>query len=88
MPTVNVQNTETLKLYKNQYLYNGSRYQYLMTGRTDNVSFETWLGNPDYSKPVYYKSISEPILINEAINNPCQKLFWQGLFAFSLLQCT
>ena len=69
MPTVNVQNTETLKLYKNQYLYNGSRYQYLMTGRTDNVSFETWLGNPDYSKQVYYKSISEPILINEAINN-------------------
>ena len=65
------QNTETLKLYKNSKLYNGSRYQYLLTGTQESAyqQFENWLGTPDYSKTVYYKSISEPILINEYIKN-------------------
>lgn len=65
-------NTETLKLWKNQFLYNGSRYQYLMTGRTGTTAtqtFETWLGTPDYNKTVYYKSIDEPIKLNESIKS-------------------
>ena len=66
---MSTQNSETLKLYKNNYLYNGSRYQFLMTGRNDNQTFEQFLGTPDYEKTVYYKSISEPIPIKEFIKD-------------------
>lgn len=58
-------NTETLKLYKNDKLYNGSRYQVYLTGR----NMDTYLGTPDYQKTVTYKSIDEPIPINEPIKN-------------------
>lgn len=69
---MSTQNTETLNLYKNTKLYNGSRYQYLMTGRTGltvNQTFEQYLGTPGYTKTVYYKSINEPITINESIKD-------------------
>lgn len=56
-------NSETLKLYKNDKLYNGSRYMVYLRNRT----MESFLGTPDYSKTVYYKSISEPITIDESI---------------------
>lgn len=61
-------NTETLKLYKQPQLYNGSRYKFYH----DTRDYDTWLestsGTP-YEKTVYYKSINEPILINEFIKN-------------------
>lgn len=56
-------NSETLKLYKNDKLYNGSRYMVYLRNRT----MESFLGTPDYNKTVYYKSISEPITIDESI---------------------
>lgn len=62
-------NTEELKLYKNTYLYNGSRYQYLLHGNNAYQTFEQWLGTAPYNKPVYYKSISEPITIREYIDD-------------------
>ncbi len=58
-------NTETLKLYKNAKLYNGSRYQVYLNNKT----MEQYLGTPDYEKTVTYKSIDEPIPINEPIKN-------------------
>ena len=68
---MSTQNKEQLKLYKNQYLYNGSRYQYLLTGTQNSAyqAFESWLGTPSFNKEVYYKSINEPITINEYIKN-------------------
>ena len=60
-------NTETLKLYKNTKLYNGSRYQFYLTSRAS--AFQTFLGTPGYSKTVTYKSISEPITLNEHIKD-------------------
>ena len=68
-------NTEELRLYKNTYLYNGSRYQYLLHGDTQTQAYQTfeqWLGTAPYNKPVYYKSISEPITIREYIDD-CDK---------------
>lgn len=58
-------NTETLKLYKNTKLYNGSRYQFFLTNRAS--AFQTFLGTPDYTTTVTYKSISEPIPLNKEI---------------------
>lgn len=64
---MSTQNTETLNLYKNTKLYNGSRYQFYLTNREQ--AFLTFLGTPGYTKTVYYKSISEPITINESIKD-------------------
>lgn len=58
-------NTETLKLYKEDKLYNGSRYQVYLTDKT----MEQYLGTPDYQKTVNYKSISEPIEILDPPKN-------------------
>ena len=57
--------TELLRLYKDDKLYHGSRYKVYQGNKT----MDEYLGNPDYEKYVNYKSISEPILINEAIKN-------------------
>lgn len=59
-------NTETLVLYKNAKLYNGSRYKVFQGGTGFN--YDTWLSNNSagsLTKTVYYKSITEPILILE-----------------------
>lgn len=59
-------NTETLVLYKNAKLYNGSRYK-VFQGRP-NFYYDDWLddnSNGKLTKIVYYKSITEPILLLE-----------------------
>lgn len=62
-------NTETLKLYKNTKLYNGSRYK-IYQGTLNNIrDIETVLGSPDYKEQVNYKSITEPITIRKYIDN-------------------
>lgn len=61
-------NTEQLKLYKNTYLYNGSRYKFYH----DSRDYDTWLADNSadtpYSETVNYKSISEPIPIHKYID--------------------
>lgn len=76
MPTVSTQNTELLKLYKNEKLYNGSRYQYYLTNREQ--AFQTFLGTPAFEKTVYYKSINEPILLNEFIKD-CDEITYGSI---------
>ena len=76
MPTVSTQGTEQLKLYKNSKLYNGSRYQFYLTNREQ--AFQTFLGTPAFTKTVGYKSISEPILLNEFIKD-CDELTYGSI---------
>lgn len=76
MPTVSTQGTEQLKLYKNNKLYNGSRYQFYLTNREQ--AFQTFLGTPAFTKTVSYKSISEPILLNEYIKD-CDELTYGSI---------
>ena len=76
MPTVSTQGTEQLKLYKNNKLYNGSRYQFYLTNREQ--AFQTFLGTPAFTKTVGYKSISEPILLNEFIKD-CDELTYGSI---------
>lgn len=57
-------NTETLTLYKNPKLYNGSRYKKYQ----QNVNYDDWLNSTSdgvLTKTVYYKSLSEPIDVKE-----------------------
>ena len=61
------QNTETLKLYKHPLYYNGSRYKFYHNDRNyEESDLNDYLG---YTKTVYYKSLSEPIVINEYIKD-------------------
>lgn len=62
-------NTETLKLYKNTKLYNGSRYKIYQGNQGNPRDIESVLGTPDYNKQVNYKSITEPITIGEYIDD-------------------
>ena len=57
--------TEELRLYKDPKLYHGSRYKVYQNNKT----MEEYLGEPGYKKLVYYKSIDEPITINEFIRD-------------------
>jgi hypothetical protein len=57
--------TEELRLYKDPKLYHGSRYKVYQNSKT----MEEYLGEPGYKKQVYYKSIDEPITINEFIRD-------------------
>ena len=73
-------NTETLKLYKNTYLYNGSRYVFYQgSERQDYPTYEDFLKatsvpeyvdteNHYYEKEVNYKSINEPITIHSYVD--------------------
>ncbi len=68
-------NQETLILYKNLYLYNGSRYKFYHNSR----SYPVWLKNNSkmvggvaeepFTRTVNFQSISEPITIGESIKN-------------------
>ena len=78
MPSVSTQNKEVLNLYRHPKLYNGSRFQFYQdANRTDYSTFDEYLldtedlptGVEHYQKDVYYKSISEPITINDSIPN-------------------
>ena len=76
MPTISTQGTEQLKLYKNDKLYNGSRYQFYLTNREQ--AFQTFLGTPAFTKIVAYKSINEPILLNEFIKD-CDEITYGSI---------
>lgn len=61
-------NTETLTLYANPFLYNGSRYVFYQNGR----DYETWLRetSPEIdTKVVYFKSLTEEIEINSPVKD-------------------
>lgn len=57
---------ELLTLYKHPKLYNGSRYKFYQTNRSYGVYLDHYKG---YQKEVTYKSISEPIRLNESIKD-------------------
>lgn len=67
-------NTETLVLYANPYLYNGSRFVFYQgANRDDNLTFEDWLEDTSEGiseeMTVYYKSLTEPLELNSPVGD-------------------